>query len=47
MILVGWLFSIALFVVSCATGNESIMIAAGLFAIAGAIGLKDFKGGSK
>lgn len=37
----GWLFSIVLFITAIASANSEIMIASGLFAIAGAIGLKD------
>lgn len=34
----GWLFSIALFVLACVHGNDIFLITSGLFAIAGAIG---------
>lgn len=34
----GWLFSIILFIFGCIKGVESMLIASGLFAIAGSIG---------
>ena len=36
----GWLAAIFLFIVSLATGNGDMMIASGLFAIAGSIEFK-------
>lgn len=39
----GWLFSIALFVTAIIKGNELLFIASAIFAVAGSIGLKDFK----
>ena len=35
----GWIFSIALFVAWCITGNDIALIASGVFAIAGEIGI--------
>lgn len=35
----GWIFSLALFVVGCIKVNAGMLVAAGLFAIAGSIGL--------
>lgn len=37
----GWIISVILFVTSCLTSSELLMIASGLFAIAGSIGLKE------
>ena len=33
----GWLFAIALFVVGCKSGDTNLLLASGLFAIAGSI----------
>ena len=33
----GWLFSFVLFIVGCVTHNDTLLLASGLFAIAGAI----------
>ena len=38
----GWFVSIVLIMGSLISGNADLMIAAGLFAIAGVIGLKEF-----
>lgn len=38
----GWLFAIALFISGAVTGNGDLIIASGLFSIAGAIAFKDF-----
>lgn len=37
-----WIVSVILLVTSIVVGNTDLMIAAGLFAIAGEIGFKDF-----
>lgn len=39
----GWLISIILFITALINGNSELIIASGLFAIAGAIGLKEFE----
>ena len=39
----GWIVSITLLIVSCFTKDFSLLIAAGLFGIAGAISFKDGK----
>lgn len=35
----GWIFSLALFVVGCIKVDSMVLVAAGLFAVAGSIGL--------
>ena len=40
--MLGWLFSITLFIVGLVNKEMDIILAAGLFAIAGTIGFKDF-----
>lgn len=39
----GWLISIILFITALINGNSELIIASGLFAIAGAIGFKEFE----
>lgn len=34
----GWLFAVVLFVLACQNGDEGMLLASGLYAIAGAIG---------
>lgn len=33
----GWLFAFALFIVACQNGSDAMLLASGLYAIAGAI----------